>query len=346
MRLLFCIVLVAALMGCHADRSDSGPLRIKTDSSAVVLKTFYHTATGYGRIEAAATADLIAHFDGYIRFNVKPSPVYRKGELVYRLQGQSIDRQRQELRSAARIARAQFHYAKELLERKKSLKNKHFISQEEWQRLYRDFEVNQQEMIRADSLLAFFEKTTQFRAPFNGTLRNIRVAQGSYVEKDQKFAEFLSGSGMKLVGNIFEGASLPPADSLIQVVLNDSLSATGRIIYLEQAVNPQTGGREFWLAFSRSLPGLVPGMFAKFQLRFSPYRAAAVPRDALIREKGKYYLVLTKKGEFKSVPVVPGSLSGKYRELRNGPPPGTNILTTGAFEIFHANLKKTMKIED
>jgi multidrug efflux pump subunit AcrA (membrane-fusion protein) len=172
------------------------------------------------------------------------------------------------------------------------------------------------------------------------------VNQGEYVRAEELLAEFQSSDNLILEGEYFGDQPLLSPDTLIQVILNDTLRAEGQLLFLEKAVNPQTGGRRFRVQFHPPLPKVQPGNHVKYRLQLSPFQAPAVPEEALIREKGKYYLIELHHGTTRVREVVPGARTGKFYQLIQGPAPGTRVLTTGAFQVFHARLKETMKIED
>ncbi len=92
--------------------------------------------------------------------------------------------------------------------------------------------------------------------------------------------------------------------------------------------------------------GIIPGSFVKYELKYAPYRARAVPQAALIREDNNYFVVTVNKGKFKNQSVTVGRKNGQFRELISGPPVGTKIVTQGAFEYFYKNLEQTMGVQD
>ncbi len=340
------LIFTFLFLTCQRENPSHTRAHIQTDSTTVQTTTFYREILGYGKIEGFRKTALYAHFPGYFFLNLKPAAQYRKGDIIFRLKGEPIEKLRQQFRTAAEVAHANLRFAREMLQRKKGLQKKHYIPVEEWQRLQRDFTRYQAEAAQADSALNYFRAMTGFRAPYDGMLQNLRVEQGEYVQEGQLLAQFQEAGNLVLVGQYFDNQNWEPGDSLLHLVLNDTISVRGRLIFLETAVNSRTGGRAFRIRIIEDSPKLKPGMFVKFRIRSAPYQAPSVPEEALVREKGRFYLIEIKDGHYHPREVTIGASRDGYRELISGPPPGTVVLTTGAFEIFHANLKETMKIED
>ena len=340
------VLLLSFFIACQSKQENNHSLTVERDSTTVEIKTFYQEIAGFGTIKGARSTELKAHFSGYFYLNLRPIPEYGKGELIYQLKGPEIEQLRQQYRAAAEVARANFRFVQEMLERKKNLQTKHYIPVEEWEKLQRDVRRYRAQKIQADSALAYFEKMVRFRAPFSGVLQNLQVNQGEYVRADELLAEFQSTDNLILEGEYFGQQPIFSTDSPIQVILNDSLRTKGQFIFLEKAVNPQTGGRHFRVRLNQPPLAVQPGEYVKYRLQFSPFQAPAVPEEALIREKGKYYLVELHRGTIRVREVVPGIHNGRFYQLIRGPAPGTYVLTTGAFQVFHSRLKETMKIED
>ena len=344
---LSCLFLYGALLvgGCDSGRSQAAPTILKIDSTQVRLATFYHSCSGFGQIRSVESTDLLVKFDGSIEFNFSKKSHYRKGELVYSLSGHDVRLEREKRLSEQQIARANFEYWRDIYERKKTLKPGQFISSEEWEKLKRDTETATQEVKAAESAMNYFIKMTQVRAPYDGDLTEIEVAQGEYVTTDTRVGRFLA-TGRQLTGQYFGEKNELQAVSRIDIVLNDSLRTAGQLAYFQQSIDPETGGRTFWINLESTHSNIEAGSFVKYRFQYAPYQAAAVPDSVVIREHDGYNVVVVRNGKYHNFSVQIGRKSGLMREVLNGPTPGTWIVTTNAFELFYSNLQDILKIED
>ena len=333
------------MAGCDSGRSQAVPTILKIDSTQVKLATFYRSCSGFGQIRSAESTDLLVKFDGSIEFNIAEKSHYSKGELIYTLSGHDVRLEREKRLSEQRIAQANFEYWQDIYERKKTLKPGQFISSEEWEKLKRDTETAAQEMKTADSAMAYFTRMTQVRAPYDGDLTEIQVTQGEYVTTDTRVGRFLA-AGCQLTGQYFGARNELDAGDRIDIVLNDSLYTDGQLSYFEHSIDPETGGRTFWINLNAQQRNVSPGSFVKYQLQYQPYQAAAVPDSVVIRESDGYNVVVVQNGKYRNFPVQIGRKASLLREVLNGPQPGTWIVTTNAFEVFYSNLQNILKIED
>lgn len=341
--LLFAVLLIA---GCRNAGKQDGSFHLPFQTATVDTAQFYATYSGYGQIKSLRSTDLAAKYDGYFYLPEAVKKSYRKGEVIYRLTGPEIDLQREILTSQRDEARADYTFYKELWQRKKDLRKKQFIAVDEWKKLQRDYRVAVRRFAKADSAYQYFLSVTRFRAPFDGYLTDLSIEQNGFIKKEQKIGRFVAMTGLKLVGEIFANPPLPQPDSTLLVILNDSIRVYGRLLFLENALNPATGGREFWLSLHSGNYEVHSGDFVHFSIKFNRKQMPAIPESALVFEKKKWYVVTVQHNKFRNEPVKIGRRTMNFMELLAGPPVGTKIVTTGSFELFHSNLKNVMKIED
>ncbi|NOY78486.1 MAG: efflux RND transporter periplasmic adaptor subunit [Calditrichaeota bacterium] len=340
------LLLLAVTLGCRAKQEAPQERHLPVQTVRVTQAVFYRTYRGYGKIQSSQATDLVAHFDGIIRLNLKRNNHYTKGEWIFTLSGPSIDQKTIELQANLKAAEEQFRLAKMKLQRRAPLNKQELLSKEHWQELQADVYLAKQSLKKAKSDWNFFRTMTRYLAPYEGTVSGLAVSQGDYIRAGTPVAHFLGVSRLKLVANFFGDPTFLKKSRKVTVVLNDSLRATGRVIFQSRAVEAETGGHQLWIELDSLKSGLVPDMFVKFRLQFDGHRAPAVPEEALVREGSRYFVVVRKKGVYKNQPVKIGKRNGAFRELIQGPPVGTWIVITGAFEYFYKNLGKTMNVAD
>ncbi len=348
MRVYFFLIIFSLIFvnGCGQRKNKINPEHLSTKTAAITQTTFYNTYNGYGQLQSIRATELITRFSGVIHINEKRNSFYKEGELIYSLSGSDFVRKEAELHAVLMAAESSYQFAKDRLQRRKSLRKQEFLSKENWQELQRDFDLAKQALQKAKSNWNYFKKMTRTCAPYDGILSNLAVSQGDYVQTGTRVAQFLGASRLKLVINYFGDPTFLKRSPQITVFLNDSLKAPGRVIFQSHAVETGTGGHQLWIELHSLKGDLVPGMFVKFELRFDGYRAPAVPEEALVREGNRYFVVIQKNGRYENQQVKIGKRSGAFRELIQGPPIGTRVVTTSAFEYFYKNLEKTMNVED
>jgi RND family efflux transporter MFP subunit len=346
LKVLLLFLLLSALLMCSKKRSGTHPAAFDIDSTAVCLARFYDTYTGYGKIEPTRSTDLVAQFDGNIHFMIKEDSHYYPDEVIFRLEGDAIGLQRQELSSTLEIARTNLQFIQERMDRSRTLEERDLVSTEAWQDILKEYQNADQTFRQAQSASDYFGKMTCYKAPFNGIVSDLEINQGDYIEKGRYLARFNAIPEAKLTGQIYEKPIPFIPDSVIHVTIQDSLDITGRLTYIEKAINTETGGRTFWIVLDTLPRSLELGSFVKFSLRYAPCQAPAVPVDALIMDRMQFYVVVIRNGIFENQRVTLGRENGNFREIVDGPPVGIRIVTKGAFEVFYSHLKNTMNVED
>ena len=342
----FGLLLLVAALRCGAKQEAPKEIHLPVQTARVTEGVFYRTYNGYGMLQSSQTMDLVARFDGIIHLNLKRKDRYKKGEWIYLLSGPAIERKRTELQASLKMAETQFQLAKKKLQRRASLRKQEFLSKENWQELQRDFDLAKQAFQKTKSNWKFFRTMTYYCAPYDGILSRLTVLQDDYVQAGTPVAQFLGASRLKLVVHYFGDLTFLKRSPQMVVFLNDSLKVTGQVIFQSHAVEAGTGGHQLWIGLDSLKSELVPGMFVKFRLQFDGHRAPAVPEEALVREGSRYFVVVMKNGVYKNQPVKIGKRNGTFRELLQGPPVGTRIVTTSAFEYFYKNLQKIMHMKD
>ncbi len=340
------LIFISSFVGCGSKQEAPQTIHLPVKTAKVKQAFFYRTYEGYGRIQSSQATDLVARFDGIIRLNLKRNGRYKKGEWIYSLSGPAIERKRTELQANLKLAETQFNLAKQKLQRRTALRKQNLLSMEKWQELQQNLEAAKQSLQKARSNWNFFAKMTRYRAPYDGILSGPAVSQGDFIRAGTPVAKFLAASQLQLVTPYFGDPALLRRFPRMIVFLNDSLRAAGHVLFQSRAVEAGTGAHELWLALDSVKMLLTPRMFVKFRLQFDGHRAPAVPEKALVREGNRYFVVISKNGIYKNQPVKIGRRNGPFRELLQGPPVGTRVVTTSAFEYFYKNLEKTMGEQD
>jgi len=333
-------------VGCSTNDSTRQPFSVQRDSTVVKLKTFYAQVGGYGRIETTRTEVLSARFDGNISFP-RQRGSYAKGEIIYRLTGPDIEKQRAQLYNTLAEAQAKSDFMAAVYNRKKSLIEKKVLAPKERDEIIYNYRSAKEELKQAGARMEYFLKMTGYEAPFDGYLSDIVVSPGDFIQKGQRLARFNARSNFKLVGTLYgKSSSFVKQGALLKVEFRGKTKIDVKIIFLEQNINPRSGGHTFWAELDSLPSNIQPGAYVSYVLKGFPHQAPAVPASALILEKGRYYAVLCANGQYRNVQILSGLSVHGFSEVKKGLKAGDIVLTAGAFETFHRNLQKNLKIAD
>ncbi len=340
---LFVFILLGSCQNAGSFSEGSKRLLVKTKTAKAVLAVFYEKSIGYGSIQAINSLDLEAKFDGIVHFESLKGRI-KKGGMLYRLGGLEIAMQKENLKKILSQAQTEYDYYKQVYHAQKLLNENKFVSKIDFEKIASDFEKAQNNLNKAQYDLNYFSIMTFYKAPFDGYLDNILVAQGEDAAAGQLLATFQEDDHLKLIAVYYGALKALGADSLSLRI--NGLNYKGRLIYKEQAINPVTGGRTLWIALNDPDHHLKSGSQVSYSFVFDKHKSVAVPEAALIRQQSAFFVVALQNGKYYKTAVVRGAEKNGLVEIKSGLKQGTKVLTQGAFEIFYGNLRDKMKIED
>ncbi|MEJ2050461.1 MAG: efflux RND transporter periplasmic adaptor subunit [Calditrichota bacterium] len=341
------LFIVFFLLGCSRQSSSSttsNPLH--RDSARVEIRTFTSKMTGIGQILPEQSTQLTARFAGDFRLLYPGKTRYRQGDLIFQLSGPEVEYQRSVYLKDLESARADSEYYHQLRERQKQLYQKNFISPEQWQQLERSYRQAIATIHKADHSLKYFNAMTNFQAPFTGTLSDVRVPESGHLDAGTTIASFLNPDRIKLVMPWYDDTPLPSIGDTLSVLLEDSIRISSRITFTDVAAEPATGSREVWASLRQRPPEIPPETWVHYSLVLKTFQAPAVPATAIVRDKGKSWVLRAQHGRYQVQQVTTGNTIAGWIAIPQGIQPGETVLTNGAYEVYHQLSTLKFKVQD
>ncbi len=338
------LFLLGFLVSCGYPGIPAGhAARIKTDTAKAVTAVFYQTYSGYGTLQALHSLDLEAKFDGIVHFDNLKGRI-KKGAVLYTMGGPEIDLKKENLEKAMANAQTQYHYFEQYYEAQKLLVGKDYLARIDFEKVVRDFDNAQNNLNKAQYVLDYFLAMTRYKAPFNGYLDDLQVQQGEDAVVEQLLGTFQDDDHIKLIAPFYGNPNVLSGNNISIKISNRIYK--GKLIYLEKAVNPSTGGHTLWIALQDSAHKLKSGNYVSFSFLTNKHKSVAIPKAALIRRQNNYFVVEVINKKYKRIPVKPGLERNGFVEIKKGLRQGAVVLTKGAFEVFYGNIRESMNIED
>ena len=332
------------LTGCrNSGNNNNRPVLVQTDSVTISTAYFFDEIKGYGTVNALNSLDLEAKFDGIVHFESLTGKV-KKGDIIYSLGGPEIELKKEHLKKVLANAKTRYAYFKQYYDAKKLLLHKNYLSKIDFEKVSRDFENAQTNLNTAQYELDYFRNMTTYKAPFDGYLDHLMVAQGEDAVTGQLLGTFQDDDHLKLEAAYYGNLKKLMATHLLVTV--NGTQYQGRIIYKEQAVNPLSGGHTLWIALNDPEHQLKSGSYVPYSFLSHKHKSLAVPKAAIIRQQSKYFVITIKNGKYRNVAVQIGQEKKGLVEIKSGLKAGDKVLTKGAFEVFYGNMNKIMKVDD
>ncbi|MCB0766753.1 MAG: efflux RND transporter periplasmic adaptor subunit [Flavobacteriales bacterium] len=186
-----------------------------------------------------------------------------------------------------------------------------------------------------DNLRAAIAKTT-IRAPFSGTIGLRSISEGGYVSPTGVIARLAQTDPMKLDFAVPERYALhiKPGMQVAFTLEADTMRYTAEVYAVEPSVDASTRTVKVRARTQNPLGRLVPGAFAKVEVRLATITdALTIPAEALIPDIQGQKVMVMKDGKAKSVRVDVGIRTENEVQLISNVQPGDTVITSALLAV-------------
>lgn len=314
-------VLLTEAQYNNANLQISGPQRMKIG----------HIITLNGKIEAMPenTITVSSPMAGFVR-QIKwiPGMTVQKGEVLIRLEDKEYIQLQQDYLSAKNV----LAYAKLDLERQTELSKNQASSDKVLQQAEEKVKqslilvtslASKLKLIRINPATLTSENMTSqivITAPESGTITDVSVNHGKYVQAGDNMISMIGYNGSKLVLKAFE-KDLPFLKKGQKVVIYSNTrpdkKINGKIDYIVQHIG-QEGFANIICSMDQSSEPLIPGMYLNAGIEAQSMESWTVPEDAIIHFEGKEYVFVEKeKRTYEMVEISTGQKENNKIQILN-----------------------------
>ncbi len=349
---------LVVLAGCGRGGQPAGaPPPMEVDAVVLTPRTVDEIVELPGRVEAVRTADVRARVDGIVerRLYAEGTDV-REGAPLFAIDPREKRASEASARAALQRAQATLANARKDLARYTPLVQRKAISAQEFDAAQAAVRQGEADVASAEAAL---EKAkldlsyTTVTAPIGGRVGRAEVTEGALVSASQ--ATLLTR--VEQLSPIYVRFSLPNAEILelrrraaaaklalpqldrveVRLVLEDgsTYGPVGHLNFLDQAVDPSTGGLLLRAEFPNPERELLPGQFVRARLAGAPNpNALTVPQRAVQMSGEKAsVMVVAADGTAAARPVELGAMIGDQFVVASGLKPGERVITDGLQKI-------------
>jgi len=301
-----------------------------------------------GHTVAIATLDIRARVQGYLEsVNFTPGARVKKGDLLFVIEPELFQAQVDQAKALLAAKEAGYRAAQEQLDITQTIFQKSAGSKTDMvaKTQARDLAKAELENARASLAAARLNLSyTRIYAPFDGVIdRNLvdvgnLVGSGSatllatIVRYDPIYAYFQMSESELL--RYREGRGAGGADDEARLGLatdTEQFPYVGRVDYIGNRVDPDTGTIELRAVFPNPERAILPGLFARVRVPMSHRRAVLVPDAAIASDQGgEYVLVVDEKNlaQYRRVHAGP-SVENGLRVVEDGVGPTDSVVVNG-----------------
>lgn len=347
-------VLLAALAapGCNDSKSadkKAGPPPAPVTVTTVERITVPVTIMAIGNVEPIQTVAIKSRIDGEIvAVHVRDGQDVAKGQLLLELDDRFLQAQLKQLEAAEARDRALLANAESLEQRYKDLLAKGFISQEAYTQAKTSRDAAEA-TVAADHAAVETARVqlsyTKVLSPISGRTGKVILPVGNNVKANDtsplvvinQIAPIQVGFAVpdRYLNDIraFSAKASLPVRATPQGV--QGVEAVGRLTFIDNAVDPQTGTIRLSATFANTDRELWPGQFVTAKVTLQEQaNVVVVPSQAIQNgPKGQYVYVVKPDGTAELRAVVVERTEGEQTVVAKGLEAGETVVTTGQLRV-------------
>jgi multidrug efflux system membrane fusion protein len=342
-----CLLLVALAVGC-SKKPGTRTSRVPVETSIAVLRSVPFQLTSVGTVEAIQSADVAAQVGGVItRVAFREGDPVRAGQLLFQIDPRPYHAALDQALAALARDRAQAGAARQEAARSKELFLEKVLSASEWDQTSANAEALTA-TVRADSATARTARLNlefaSIRAPISGRTGRLLVHEGDYVRAatSNALVTIIQPSPIRVRFTIPEQQvpllqryRSPHLRVLIQPGSGGGNATEGKLVFVDQAVDPASGTLLLKGEFPNRDGRLVPGQFVDVSLvLFVAPRALVVPAQAVsMGQQGSYVYVVGADSTATMRLVVVERNQADFAVISSGLTSGEQVVTDGQLRL-------------
>ena len=287
---------------------------------------------------------MVATANGTVNFattNLTEGTEVKQGQLLMNVSSQGLASNN----LSAEIAKAKANYDQATSEynRKKELYESKIIPKSEFEKVESNYAIAKSQYQSLASGVSGGSK--QIRAPFDGFIRSVNVANGDYAEQGTVLISVATEQSKVLKSQI-----APTYGLTMQNIKNvwyqteignwkSILDSEGEILSISKDVERDSPLISVYAKVNDAIT-LTDGSLTQVQIAMgNGEQGTLVPESALMEDYGNYSVMVQLSGEsFERRPISIGKRNGKNVEVLKGLQVGDVVVTTGAYQVKMASM--------
>lgn len=343
---LFAALLLA---GCGARAQDTAPEAPPPQVSvaAVSEERLRPWDEFTGRLEAVDTVQVRPRVGGYImRVGFQEGAYVRKGEVLFQIDPRPFQAEVDRLTAEVAANRAKLELATANRQRGERLVQEQALARSEFDRLVSEERAQRAVLDAAAASLAAARLNLEFTrvtAPISGRVSRAVITPGNLVTSSDVLTTMVSSSPIYATFNTDEQTYLKYAASTrtrkgpvyLGLMTEEGYPHEGRLVFVDNAVDPQSGTIQGRAIFENADGRFTPGLFARVKLVGSePEPVVLVPDRAIAADLGKrFVLTVGPDNRAQYRPVAVGPRVGDMRIVRQGLKNGDVVIVGGGQRV-------------
>ncbi len=314
-------------------------------TAPVKSKSFVLSLEGYGTIQAFSSSEIVIRHPGILTgLNILPGEKLTKGAVLFGIVPQSSPAELLAQKAKLKEAGIALDFARKEYERIKKLFSGHAAYAKEMQRVKKHYDTAKAIYQKARAGLHLLTSPVAYRAPQTGIAGKLHFRAGEFVKQGAAVLAIFSCRKLLVKSEIFDENNQLKRGLKAEILTQYGNSYT-KVASVSATIEPD-GAKEVFFFINQAQCRLQPGLFAKTKIILRQMSAPAVPNESLLQAKGKTIVLVQTDTGIEQRIVRTGISQAGYTRILSGLRTGEEVVTHGAYELLHKNIKQNMKILD
>ena len=346
-RLLALFVAVAAIAGCASKPKMRSP-RVPVTVAKVTMRPVPLVLTATGTVEAAQNADVGSQVGGVVtRVAFAEGQEVKAGQVLFELDPRPFRNAVEAAQATLARDRAQAESARKEADRAKQLYDQNVLSQADWDQKRAASESAIATVKSDEAAVANAKLNLQYatiRAPVSGQTGRLMVHVGDLVKAatSDPLVKVVQTRPVRVrfpvtVADVPLVQKFRKGDPRVEVTIpgGDSLPISGRLVFVDNAVDESSGTLLLKGEFANRDGSLVPGQFVDVRLVLEQeHDRLVVPAAAVSRgQQGAFVYVVQPDSTVQTRPVSVERTLDELVVLNGGVEPGASVVTDGQLRL-------------
>lgn len=326
----FALSTALAIFIAGAGRASTAPVTWIVARSA----TQTPEVSAFASVQSSGIITIAPSQDGNVTaLDVLPGETVEAGQIIARLSGPQAEAASVQAAAALASAQATQSADEEALSIERQKLQQHLSTNQLVGQATSALAAARAQTATAQANVNMLQEARTLRTPLTGVVQSVAVANGDVLTAGQVVATVQPGTGSWLKA-VFYGDVVPAGAT---GTFTPSTGANPVKVRLRGAfgISQLDGGVPVALVAARPL---VPGAFGTVRLDLPARTVTLVPSEALILDKGQWWVMVhTPEGD-QPVQVTPGPASGYETVIKSGLQPGEKVVAVNAYLLYHRGI--------